>query len=127
MGESNVKLLGSCLSPFASRVRIALRLKSVDHDFIEENLLQPKSKLLLKSNPVYKKIPVLIHDDNPICESLIILQYIDEVWPTAPSILPYDADERAESRFWAFYIDDKLVPTLIAVLIAESEDAKKAA
>ncbi|KAK8635396.1 hypothetical protein V6N13_004134 [Hibiscus sabdariffa] len=125
--DSNVKLLGSCLSPFASRVRIALHLKSVSHEFIEENLLEPKSQLLLRSNPLYKKIPVLIHGANPICESLIILQYIDEVWPHAPAILPSDAVDRAESKFWAFYVDDKLVPALIAVLIGESDVAKKAA
>ena len=108
MAESDVKVLGSWASPFVLRARIALHLKSVNYEYIEENLLESKSELLLKSNPVFKKIPVLIHGDKPICESLIIVQYIDEVWSSAPSILPSDAYERANSRFWAAYVDDKV-------------------
>lgn len=109
MASTGVKVLGSWASPFVLRVRIALHLKSVNYKYIEENLLESKSQLLLKSNPIFKKIPVLFHGDhNPICESLIILQYIDEVWSSAPSILPLDAYERANSRFWAAYFDDKV-------------------
>lgn len=102
-----VKVLGAWPSPFVMRPRIALSLKSVDHEFIEETM-QPKSELLLKSNPVYKKIPVLIHNDKPVCESLIIVQYIDEAFSSGPSILPSDPYDRAIQRFWAAYIDEKV-------------------
>lgn len=109
MAESNVKVLGTWASPFVMRVKIALHLKSVHYEDVEEDLLAPKSELLLKSNPVYKKIPVFFHAHNTICESLIILQYIDEVWITsASSILPSDPYERSQSRFWAAYVDDKV-------------------
>ncbi|XVE93784.1 hypothetical protein REPUB_Repub01dG0224700 [Reevesia pubescens] len=127
MAESDVKVLGSWPSPFVLRVKIALKLKSVNYEYNEENLLESKSELLLKSNPVFKKVPVLIHGDKPICESLIIVQYIDEVWSSSgPSILPSDAYERANSRFWAAYVDDKWFPALRGVAFAETEDAKKA-
>ncbi|MFQ6625411.1 hypothetical protein Gotur_005278, partial [Gossypium turneri] len=101
MGKSEVKVLGAWPSPFMLRVRIALHLKSINYEFIEVDLLGPKSELVLKSNPIYKKIPVLFHDGNTILESQIILQYIDEVWPNAPSILP---SQRADSRFWVAYV-----------------------
>ncbi|XP_022725927.1 glutathione S-transferase U17-like [Durio zibethinus] len=127
MAESDVKVLGSWSSPFMLRARIALHLKSVNYEYIEENLLESKSELLLKSNPVFKKVPVLIHGDKSICESLIIVQYINEVWTSGPSILPSDAYERANSRFWAAYIDDKWFPALRRVLVAEAEDTKKEA
>ncbi|CAA6659027.1 unnamed protein product [Spirodela intermedia] len=107
MAESeDVKVLGAWPSPFVMRVRIALNLKKVDYEFIAETM-HPKSELLLKSNPVYKKIPVLFHKGNPICESLIIVQYIDETWTSVHPILPADPYDRAIARFWAAYIDDK--------------------
>ncbi|OMO51657.1 hypothetical protein CCACVL1_29673 [Corchorus capsularis] len=125
--SSDVKVLGSWPSPFVLRARIALHLKSVNYEYVEENL-ESKSELLLKSNPVHKKVPVLLHGGNSVSESLIIVQYIDEVWSSsAPSILPSDPYERAISRFWAAYVDDKWYNALRATLLAEGEEAKKAA
>ncbi|KAA8529486.1 hypothetical protein F0562_033715 [Nyssa sinensis] len=103
MAANDVKLLGGWPSLFVMRVRMALEIKAVDYEFLEEKIgsnkdFLHKSELLLKSNPVYKKIPVLIHGDKPISESLVIVQYIDE---------------------W--------VPSLSAIGMAESEEAKKAA
>ena len=108
MAESNdVKVLGAWPSPYAMRARIALHLKKVDYEYIVETM-KPKSELLLKSNPVHKKIPVLFHLGKPICESLVIVQYIDETWNSTHPILPADPYDRAIARFWASYIDDKV-------------------
>jgi glutathione S-transferase len=118
-----VKVLGVWQSPWSMRPRIALSLKSVEYEFIVETM-QPKSELLLKSNPIHKKIPVLFHGDKPICESLIIVEYIDETWSSVSSILPSDPYERATARFWAAYIDEKWFPNLRA---AQEDKAKTAA
>ena len=107
MAKSDLKLLGAWFSPFATRVKIALNIKGLDYEDIEETL-NPKSDLLLQSNPVHKKIPVLLHGGKSICESSIIVEYIDEVWSNGPSILPENAYDRAIARFWASYIDDKV-------------------
>ncbi|XP_060214483.1 glutathione S-transferase U17-like [Lycium barbarum] len=125
MATGNVKLLGIWASSFVNRVEIALKIKSIESEFIQENLLN-KSELLLKSNPVYKKIPVLFHDEKPICESLVILQYIDEVWTNGPSILPSDPYDRAISRFWAAYIDQKWFPLVTELRNAVGKEAKEA-
>ncbi|KAK7307155.1 hypothetical protein VNO77_39973 [Canavalia gladiata] len=124
MAKNDLKVLGAWFSPYALRVQIALHLKGLDYEFVEETL-DPKSELLLKSNPVHKKIPVLIHADKPICESAIIVQYIDELWTNSPSILPSNAYDRALARFWAAYIDGKWFEAMYNILTGEDEEAKR--
>ncbi|MED6139197.1 glutathione s-transferase [Stylosanthes scabra] len=124
--SSDLKLLGGWFSPVATRVKIALNIKGLEYENIEEDL-ESKSDLLLRSNPVYKKIPVLIHGGKPICESSIIVQYIDEVWSNnGPSILPQHTYDRAVARFWASCIDDKLFACMRNILSGgEDEEEKK--
>lgn len=101
-------LLGLHVSPFALRVRMALSLKGLSYEYIEQDLFH-KGELLLSSNPVHKKVPVLIHHGKPVCESQIIVQYVDEAFPAAaPNFLPSDPYDRAIARFWASYVDDKV-------------------
>nr|WAU87002.1 glutathione transferase tau class [Alopecurus myosuroides] len=105
----DLKLLGVWASPFVSRVKLALSFKGLSFENVEEDLGN-KSKLLLSSNPVHKKVPVLLHNGKPICDSVVIVQYIDEAFSgTGPSLLSSDPHERAIARFWAAYIDDKLI------------------
>ena len=102
-----VVLLDFWPSPFGMRLRIALALKGIKYEHKEEDLTN-KSPLLLQSNPVHKKIPVLIHNGKPVCESLIALQYIDEVWNHKAPLLPSDPYLRSQARFWADFVDKKV-------------------
>ncbi|XP_051135258.1 probable glutathione S-transferase parA [Andrographis paniculata] len=94
-------------SPFGARVRIALREKGLEFESIEQDLVN-KSSLLLEMNPVNKQLPVLIRNGKPICESTIIVQYVDETWTTSTPLLPDDPYQRSRARFWADYIDKKI-------------------
>uniref|UniRef100_F6H0Z9 Glutathione S-transferase n=1 Tax=Vitis vinifera TaxID=29760 RepID=F6H0Z9_VITVI len=55
-----VQLLGYWASPFALRIKWALKLKEIHYEYVEDHLLD-KSPMLLQYNPVHKKIPVLVH------------------------------------------------------------------
>ncbi|KAK6132434.1 hypothetical protein DH2020_033811 [Rehmannia glutinosa] len=102
-----VVLLDCYYSMFGMRARVALAEKGVEYEFREENLAN-KSQFLLEMNPIHKKIPVLIHNGKPICESLIIVEYIDEVWKDKSPLLPSNSYQRAQARFWADVIDKKV-------------------
>ncbi|CAA6658143.1 unnamed protein product [Spirodela intermedia] len=96
--EKGLVLLSSWPSMFGIRGVIALEEKGLEYEYREEDLGN-------------KKGPVLVHDGRPICESLIILQYIDETWPGAdgaPCFLPADPFARSQARFWADFIDKKI-------------------
>ena len=102
-----VVLLNFWPSPFGLRVKIALAEKGIKYEYKEEDL-KNKSPLLLEMNPINKQIPVLIHNGKPVCESLIIVQYIDEVWNDESRFLPSDPYQRAQARFWADFVDKKV-------------------
>nr|AAK98535.1 putative glutathione S-transferase OsGSTU7 [Oryza sativa Japonica Group] len=109
-GGDELKLLGLWASPYVLRAKFALSFKGLSYENVEEDL-HNKSELLLSSNPVHKKVPVLIHNGKPICESQIIVEYVDEAFPDAgESLLPSDPYDRAVARFWAAYINDKFMP-----------------
>lgn len=101
-----MKLLGNWASPYSNRVEVVLKLKGIQYEYVEEDLAN-KSHLLLKYNPIHKKVPVFVHHGKPIAESLAIIEYIDETWDHNP-ILPKHPYERAMARFWAKFIDEKV-------------------
>jgi glutathione S-transferase len=102
-----VVLLSTWASVFGMRVKIALAEKGVEYEYKEDSLTN-KSPLLLMMNPIHKKVPVLIHKGKPVCESLNIVQYIDEVWKEKSPLFPSDPHDRAQARFWADYVDQKI-------------------
>ncbi|VAI77902.1 unnamed protein product [Triticum turgidum subsp. durum] len=111
--EAGVRVLGGRMSPFTMRARMALELRGVAYELLEESFEPRKSDRLLAANPVYKKIPVLLlPDGRAVCESGVIAQYVDEAWPAASAapLLPEDPYQRAMHRFWTAFLHGRASP-----------------
>uniref|UniRef100_A0A0E0DZD2 GST N-terminal domain-containing protein n=1 Tax=Oryza meridionalis TaxID=40149 RepID=A0A0E0DZD2_9ORYZ len=121
-----VKLYGAWGSAHAAMARNALELKGVRYEYVEEDLERKSETLLLRLNPAHAgKVPVLVVvvDDGggggrPLAESLVILEYVDEVWPQAPRLMPSSPRARAAARFWARFFHGEVSPLSRAAVLA---------
>ena len=99
MNES-LQLYSYWRSSAAYRVRIGLNLKGLAHDIVPVHLLhdggQQHSDVYRSINP-QQLVPVLGHGNRRLSQSLAILEYLDEVWPTPP-LLPSTSRERHRVR-----------------------------
>ncbi|KAI6683098.1 hypothetical protein NL676_029011 [Syzygium grande] len=123
--ENRVVLYGMRVSPFSARVELALKVKGIEYEFVEEDLMN-KSEALLRYNPVHKKIPVLVHNGVPFAESLVIIEYIDETWKEGPRLLPHDPYERAKVRLWAGFLHQQLFEAVASVIKTDGEAQERA-
>ena len=99
-----LKLVSFKACPFVQRVAITLQYKGIDYDIEYIDLGSPPEWFLAIS-PL-KKVPLLIVDGTVIFESVVINEYIDEVYP--PKLHPEDSLMKAINRSWIeFCIKDK--------------------
>jgi glutathione S-transferase len=86
------------LSPYAQKVRIALREKGVAFELALPGGLGAGGAAgeFAEANP-RAEVPVLIDGESRIFDSTIILEYIEDKWPSPP-LLPAGAAERARVR-----------------------------
>lgn len=85
------------MSSYAQKVKIALREKNVEFTReVPSDITLSGSGPLHDSNPRVE-VPVLLHNGNTIFDSTVILEYIEDVWPSPP-LLPRDPGARAKAR-----------------------------
>ena len=86
------------LSPYAQKVKIALREKGQAFTAILPDGMGAGGAqgAFLKANP-RAEVPALVDGDTAIFDSTIILEYIEDLWPS-PALLPKSPAERARVR-----------------------------
>lgn len=97
-------------STAAQKVRIALAEKGLEWT---SRILNTSVGVREHLRPEYLKlnprgvVPTLVHDGRPICESQVILEYLEDTFPEHP-LRPADLVERAHMRLWTKMIDEGL-------------------
>lgn len=102
----NIKLHGYWRSSASYRVRIALSLKKLEYEYIPVHLVdnggEQKSEVYKRLNPAML-VPTFIDADEDITlnQSLAIIEFLDEKYPSNPPFLPQDPLDRARIRMIA--------------------------
>ncbi|KAL2491061.1 Glutathione S-transferase Z1 [Abeliophyllum distichum] len=108
--SKKLKLYSYWRSSCSCRVRIALKLKGLDYEYIAINLLkgEQKSPEFLKLNPI-GYVPVLVDGDIVVADSFAILLYLEEKYPEH-SLLPKDLQKRALNYQAANLVSSSIQP-----------------
>ena len=96
MSTPNLKLISFTLCPYVQRAMIVLNEKNIPFDIEYIDLSAPPPEFY-DISPL-EKVPVLLVDEKPLFESLVICDYIDEI--TENSLYPNDAFTKAQNRSW---------------------------
>ena len=94
----SIQMYGFWRSIASFRVRVALKLKDLPFEEIPIDILSGE-----QFEPGYaavnaeRVVPTFIHGDHSVCQSLAIIEYLDETHPS-PRLIPLDAKERAYAR-----------------------------
>jgi len=115
------------------RVRIALALKGLPHDYKPVHLVRnEQADGAYAALTPHRLVPALVDGGEVLSQSLAILEYLDESYPQPP-LLPADALGRARVRALALDIACEIHPLnnlrVLRYLVKElgaSEDAKNA-
>lgn len=110
-GDPHLTLYGYWRSGSSWRVRMALELKGLAYEYRSINLLKGED-----CTPEYRAInpagyvPTLIDGKHTFCESIAILEYLEEKYPGPVSLLPRKFEDRATVRRLALHIASGIQP-----------------
>lgn len=89
-----IKLVGFASSNYYNKVKLVLLEKGIE--FAEELNWASKDEATLASSPL-GKVPFIVTDQGPLCESQVIVDYLEDAYPQRP-LLPRDPFARAKLR-----------------------------
>ncbi len=101
----------SWMSPWVFHAMIALEEKQLPYKIEVVPLPMPvRTKTTLQSRSIVAKLPVLVHGETWISESLAISEYLAETFPAPdhPRLFPADLAERARARQIMMYLRTSL-------------------
>lgn len=104
-----MKLINLAHSPYAARVRMLAYAKGIELELVApEGLRTPE----FKQFNILGKVPVLDTGERLIPESIVIMDYLEDVFPEPP-MRPRDAERRALMNIFYRFPDVYLQPVLL--------------
>lgn len=113
--DHHLKLVSFDICPYVERSRIVLLEKGLAHE-LQLIELSNKPAWFLRISPM-GRVPVLLVDDRPVFESMVINELLDELHPVPP-LFPADPIARAEGRGWIVFANDVVMPASGAATLA---------
>ncbi|MFK5914380.1 MAG: glutathione S-transferase family protein [Woeseiaceae bacterium] len=118
MSNPKIKLISFTICPYVQRAVIVLNEKNIPFDVEYIDLAAPPP-WFYDVSPL-EKVPVLLIDDKPLFESMVICDYLDDITPS--SLYPDDAFDKALNRSWLEFGNEILTSTF---KLLHENDAKK--
>ena len=106
MPDHDLELISFDICPYVERSRIVLEEKGVDYERTDIDL-GDKPDWFLDISP-RGKVPVLLVDDEPVFESNVINELLEELYPE-PAMMPAEPLDRARARAWIVFNNDELM------------------
>ena len=91
-----ITLLEHPLSPYAQKVKLAMYEKGIEFESRMPDILSGGDADFHRASP-RREVPALVDGDTNVFDSTIILEYLEDKWPTPP-MLPSGPAERARVR-----------------------------
>lgn len=111
-----MKLYSTSLSPYATRIRIQIRLKDLPIEISEPPV--PLRTPEFKEMFTLGKVPVLkLEDGNHLPDSWVIMEYLEDTFPEN-TLRPSHTNDRAQMNLLARYADTYLAQVLFPVFQA---------
>jgi len=108
---ATLKIHGVLPSPFTRTVVMAAHEKGIGHELV------PTTPPELGALNPFGKIPVLVHGEVTLFESLAILRYFERAFP-GPKLWPDDPRAAAAVDQWASAVSDSLVNSALRFIAA---------
>lgn len=118
--DPQLHLISFDTCPFAERARLVLEHKELPYKLTLVDL-KNKPDWLFDISP-RGKVPILLLDEgNPIFESTVINEFLDEAYEEIP-MLSNDVVERAIARSWIAFANEVLMPAYLKVWFSKGDE-----
>jgi glutathione S-transferase len=106
-----ITIIGSYVSPYVRKVLACLALKQLDYR-IDPIAPFYGDDEFARLSPL-RRVPVLIDDRVTLCDSSVIVQYLEDRYPDRYALHPPDVVDRARARWLEEYADSRVADVIV--------------